>query len=588
MDALTKAGINAKSFRLSERSAWWTRYYIYIPKADETKLKAFVEKWYGGASQDTRDDIYNRIVSKGSVNLDGSKNLRYDTVDSLPRDWVQEITAAEQAQRGIATNFSVPRISPLEVAKEAAQASANAAVVISNELSFHASSDLNKTAEKLIAENPDLKSSQLAGIVAREGLTTAATAGVGSVAFKTVRYGGKVAGVLITKAAPRAACAIKTAGKVTQTAVTLYMAADQVATAAKAADAAWEAVHRNPPASPEEITKKLTDAGIALTQLGYTAKDVWTMARNMKQEGFRKFFSNCFAGGTGVLTERGWVPIEEIRPGDRVWSRPEEGPAYSSSFQEVGPVFVRSAAVVELHVGGRVLRTTAEHPFWARGRGWRMACELESGDQLAGLEQEWTLVDGVVDSGEFVEVYNFSVPSGHTYFVGSADWGFAVWTHNVDECAIPGKSEANKPADNQPGAATPTKMQAEELVEGGGFQIRPIGALDRPKLAPATKAKIDAAQPKNAAGQFINPKTGQVITEPTYGHIYGRENWRIKKVADKLGLNQRELDQFVNAHPQYFEKQERIPNVNHHTEMLGSDPKAEAAIMNDMKKFFGL
>ena len=30
-------------------------------------------------------------------------------------------------------------------------------------------------------------------------------------------------------------------------------------------------------------------------------------------------------------------------------------------------------------------------------------------------------------------MYNFRVAHDHTYFVGSSDWGFAVWTHNTYE-----------------------------------------------------------------------------------------------------------------------------------------------------------
>ena len=38
--------------------------------------------------------------------------------------------------------------------------------------------------------------------------------------------------------------------------------------------------------------------------------------------------------------------------------------------KEVEEVFVRVAPIWNVHVAGRIIRTTAEHPFWVVGRGW--------------------------------------------------------------------------------------------------------------------------------------------------------------------------------------------------------------------------
>ena len=37
----------------------------------------------------------------------------------------------------------------------------------------------------------------------------------------------------------------------------------------------------------------------------------------------------------------------------------------------------------------------------------------------------------VDDTGEYETVYNCHVAEWHTYFVGSAEWGFSVWAHNA-------------------------------------------------------------------------------------------------------------------------------------------------------------
>jgi hypothetical protein len=40
-------------------------------------------------------------------------------------------------------------------------------------------------------------------------------------------------------------------------------------------------------------------------------------------------------------------------------------------------------------------------------------------------------VEAVTDSGEVTTVYNVRIAEYHTYFVGSRDWAFSVWAHNV-------------------------------------------------------------------------------------------------------------------------------------------------------------
>jgi hypothetical protein len=82
-------------------------------------------------------------------------------------------------------------------------------------------------------------------------------------------------------------------------------------------------------------------------------------------------------------------------------------------------------------VGGRVLGTTAEHPFWVRGRGWVAASQLRVGDELRSPDGQWVAVEGVRDTGREEVVYNGRVAEYHTYFVGDEGWGFSVWAHNA-------------------------------------------------------------------------------------------------------------------------------------------------------------
>jgi hypothetical protein len=41
-----------------------------------------------------------------------------------------------------------------------------------------------------------------------------------------------------------------------------------------------------------------------------------------------------------------------------------------------------------------------------------------------------TPVEGIADSGRIETVYNLEVEEDHTYFVGCAEWGWSVWSHN--------------------------------------------------------------------------------------------------------------------------------------------------------------
>ena len=68
--------------------------------------------------------------------------------------------------------------------------------------------------------------------------------------------------------------------------------------------------------------------------------------------------------------------------GDEILSRSEHDPDAPITTRVVEEVFQRYTQVVELRVGGQVVRTTAEHPFWVVGRGWSAVHELQVGERL--------------------------------------------------------------------------------------------------------------------------------------------------------------------------------------------------------------
>jgi hypothetical protein len=87
--------------------------------------------------------------------------------------------------------------------------------------------------------------------------------------------------------------------------------------------------------------------------------------------------------------------------------------------------------ILHLHIGGQVIRTTPEHPFYVKDQGWTPGGDLRIGDLLATHDGRWIGVDDLLDTSQIETVYNIRVSEFHTYFVGSETWGFGVWAHNA-------------------------------------------------------------------------------------------------------------------------------------------------------------
>ena len=139
----------------------------------------------------------------------------------------------------------------------------------------------------------------------------------------------------------------------------------------------------------------------------------------------------CFVAGTPVLTPQGARSIEDLKPGDKVYSRPEGEPTAPIREQTVEAVFELSNATLVLTIGGQEIETTGEHPFFVEGKGWTPAKQLETGDSLLGAQGPATTLDAIRSGTATKTVYNMRVSEDHTYFVGGDEWGFSVWVHNT-------------------------------------------------------------------------------------------------------------------------------------------------------------
>ncbi len=101
-----------------------------------------------------------------------------------------------------------------------------------------------------------------------------------------------------------------------------------------------------------------------------------------------QYSQTCFAAGTPLVTPDGSKPIEKLKLGDLVLSRDENDPEGLVVPKPVINLFQNYSPLLDLHIRGQVVRTTAEHPFWVVGRGWVAAQQILIGDLLLSTEGE--------------------------------------------------------------------------------------------------------------------------------------------------------------------------------------------------------
>ncbi|WP_313732045.1 polymorphic toxin-type HINT domain-containing protein [Cohnella nanjingensis] len=135
---------------------------------------------------------------------------------------------------------------------------------------------------------------------------------------------------------------------------------------------------------------------------------------------------NCFTADTKVLTDEGEKPIEEIEVGDKVLAKDDE--TGEMAYKEVEWLFQREVdETYNISVGGEVITTTNEHPFWIVGRGWVKSKDLEVGYVLTTSDGKELVIEKIEVKKEHKTVYNFMVKDFHTYFVSN----LGIWTHNA-------------------------------------------------------------------------------------------------------------------------------------------------------------
>jgi hypothetical protein len=166
----------------------------------------------------------------------------------------------------------------------------------------------------------------------------------------------------------------------------------------------------------------------------------------------RSYFAACYRKGTRLKWKKGQTkPIEEFKSYeeygddcDWILTRDENDPSGPLVMRRVLRKFVRVSEILNLHIGGRTIGTTGEHPHWVVNKaGFVPAAFLEPGDVVLSDDGQLLPVERVEHTGQVETVYNLEVEGTHTYFVTGEGWGFSVWAHNANYATAEEIAESN-------------------------------------------------------------------------------------------------------------------------------------------------
>lgn len=94
----------------------------------------------------------------------------------------------------------------------------------------------------------------------------------------------------------------------------------------------------------------------------------------------------CFPAWTMVTTDKGAVPIQNLKPGDKVLTRRGWKPVVATSNRQY------KGDMVELQAGKLSVIATGNHPIWKSQQGWLNAREFDIGDGVQTFNDKTVLV----------------------------------------------------------------------------------------------------------------------------------------------------------------------------------------------------
>jgi hypothetical protein len=138
----------------------------------------------------------------------------------------------------------------------------------------------------------------------------------------------------------------------------------------------------------------------------------------------------CFTAGTKVLTAAGYTNIEELKPGDLVLARDENGLG-EPTFRRVRQTFQNiTDSLLDVTIGTQLIRTTPGHVWWTVEKGWLLARDLAPGDHVLAANGELLSVTTTRALTKFALTYNLEVDGFQTYYVAGHAGAPGIWVHN--------------------------------------------------------------------------------------------------------------------------------------------------------------
>ena len=256
-----------------------------------------------------------------------------------------------------------------------------------------------------------------------------------------------------------------------------------------------------------------------------------------------KFEQPCsFGADTLVSTLAGQKPIYRVQPGDLVLAYNES--AQARGYYTVTSVFAHlDPVVVKLTIGGDIVQTTPEHPFYAESQ-WVPASDLIPGDRIISASGEAGAIQQVQTLNQPQVMYNLTVAKAHTYFVGPGEW----LVHNACSRVL---RENLKTADQSAEAmeAEGVAWQAHHLIPK---QYEGHLVVQRAKLADGEfdSAKNGVALPYDDAQALDLCKKNTSVCLPT--HRGSHASYSNNEVGRRLHAILFEAD---NANPPWTPKQ---------------------------------
>lgn len=251
--------------------------------------------------------------------------------------------------------------------------------------------------------------------------------------------------------------------------------------------------------------------------------------------GAKKFYKiykhnpcGCLPAGTIIKTKNGDKLIENIQVGDLVLAKNVD--TNIQTYKPVEQLFEFDAELIyTLEVAGKKIRTTSNHPFWVKGKGWVAADELMVGDLLESEEMEFHVIEQITFDYDPTKVYNFTVEDYHTYYI--SELGYL--THNlIDACDLNKYKNVKITVTSK--ASQNSEILRAELVKH--TKINPPSGWAAHHIVAASHKNPDADAARNilrrngidknssANGVFLPPDKGKPTTQIDENTIVATHN----------------------------------------------------------------